>query len=311
VLLPGEVVWRVPSLALPDGATDPEAYESVRLLLARAAAAVPGFELTDRNAADIVTLCRRLDGLPLAPGAGRGPPGSLPVSELVARLDDRFALLVGGSRVGLTRQQTLRATVDWSYDLLTEPERILLRAWPCSRADSRWPLPRRSARTIGSTGRRRRAAGRAGRPIAGRAGRRRRPVPAAGDHPRVRGRAAARGDRAGARPARPVGAPLAEQAEPELAHTGRAHAFRRLAVEDGNLRAALTWLHANDPPRRWPGRAVVALLAAVRGLVEGLQVLRVALNVAPDPTPDRARALLGVCGLTTERAHDCLECPGR
>src|SRR5262249_35091997 len=102
-------------------------YESVRLFVDRAAAAVPTFSLTEQNAVAIAQLCRRLDGIPLAIELAATRVKALPVEQIAARLDDRFRLLTGGSRTALPRQQTLRALIDWSYDLLTEPERLLLR----------------------------------------------------------------------------------------------------------------------------------------------------------------------------------------
>jgi non-specific serine/threonine protein kinase len=127
----GETIYRVPSLSLPDPAqTTPDALlrsESIQLFLARAAAVSPTFTLNEHNATATAQICRRLDGIPLALelAAARVPVFS--AEQLAARLDDRFKLLTGGSRTALPRQQTLRATIDWSYDLLLENERALLR----------------------------------------------------------------------------------------------------------------------------------------------------------------------------------------
>jgi non-specific serine/threonine protein kinase len=99
----------------------------VRLFLDRAAGAAPGFALTDRNVWAVAEVCRRLDGIPLAIELAAARMRGLTVEEIRARLDDRFRLLTGGSRTALPRQQTLRALIDWSYDLLGEPERALLR----------------------------------------------------------------------------------------------------------------------------------------------------------------------------------------
>ena len=79
------------------------------------------------NAAAVAQICRRLDGIPLAIELAAARVRALPVEQIAARLDDRFRLLTGGSRTALPRQQTLRALIDWSYDLLSEPERALLR----------------------------------------------------------------------------------------------------------------------------------------------------------------------------------------
>jgi non-specific serine/threonine protein kinase len=131
----GEVPFRVPSLSLPEvtersGGLPLEQLagaEAVTLFVERAAGAAPGFALTAENAAAVVQICRRLDGVPLAIELAAARVRALTVQQIAARLDDRFRLLTGGSRTALPRQQTLRATLDWSYDLLTEPERIVLR----------------------------------------------------------------------------------------------------------------------------------------------------------------------------------------
>ena len=302
LLVPGEVVWRVPSLTLPDGAGAVERYESVRLLLERAAAAAPGFALADHNAADVVTLCRRLDGLPLALELAAARLRTLPLSELVARLDDRFALLVGGSRIGLTRHQTLRATVDWSHDLLAEPERLLLRrlavfagGFTLAAAEAVCPDGRLNRASVAEL-----LSGLVDRSLVttveGAA--RYRLLETIREYATERLSASGETGQLRDRHAAWVLA-LAEQAEPELAHTGRPNAFRRLAVEDGNLRAALSWLQDTDPAAalRLAGLMWRYWFRSGR-LAEGLQALHRAVDATPGPTPDRARALLGVCGLT-------------
>jgi predicted ATPase/class 3 adenylate cyclase/Tfp pilus assembly protein PilF len=114
----GETVWRVPSL--------PEC-DSVRLFFERALAVVPDFVLTDQNKPSVVQICHRLDGIPLAIELAAARVNVLHVDQIAARLNDRFRLLTGGSRTALPRQRTLRAAIDWSYDLLAEAERSLLR----------------------------------------------------------------------------------------------------------------------------------------------------------------------------------------
>jgi len=125
----GEVAWRVPSLAVPDvGAAMSEhlnAYAAMRLFVERAVAAKPDFRVTDQNTPAIVEVCRRLDGIPLALELAAARVRLLSVEQIATRLDDRFRLLSGGPRTAPPRQQTLRATVDWSYALLQEPERRL------------------------------------------------------------------------------------------------------------------------------------------------------------------------------------------
>lgn len=124
----GEHVWRVPSLGIPDGETADQiaGAESVRLFLDRASAVRPGFSLSADNAADVAAICRRLDGIPLALELAAARIAHLAPREIVLRLADRFRLLTAGRR-GIQRQQTLQAVLDWSHELLTEPERVLLR----------------------------------------------------------------------------------------------------------------------------------------------------------------------------------------
>jgi predicted ATPase len=128
--LPGEAGWRVPSLALPPpgaASADIVRSEAVCLFAERARLVQPDFALTLANAVTVGQLCRRLDGIPLALELAAARVRGLTVEQLAARLDDRFRLLTGGARTALRRQQTLRATVDWSYDLLAADERALLR----------------------------------------------------------------------------------------------------------------------------------------------------------------------------------------
>jgi predicted ATPase/DNA-binding NtrC family response regulator len=127
----GESTFRVPPLALPgegERAIEQLArFEAVRLFLDRARLVDPGFTLTDQNASAVGELCRRLDGLPLALELAAARVRLLSVAQIVARLNDRFRLLTGGGRTAVPRQQTLRAALDWSHDLLSPPERTLLR----------------------------------------------------------------------------------------------------------------------------------------------------------------------------------------
>jgi non-specific serine/threonine protein kinase len=128
----GETPWRVPSLRLPDpGHLPPVAAlsqcEAVRLFLERAVTVQPGFAVTNQNAPAVARLCWRLDGIPLALELAAARLRVLSVDQVLGRLEDGFRLLTGGSRTALPRQQTLQATVDWSYDLLEEQERQLLR----------------------------------------------------------------------------------------------------------------------------------------------------------------------------------------
>jgi len=128
----GETSWLVPSLSLPDPQhvlTRMELVEAeaVGLFVERAAAALPTFRLTPENASDVVQVCRRLDGIPLAIELAAARVKVLSMAQLAARLDDCFRLLSAGGWTAVPRQQSLRATIDWSYALLAEPERALFR----------------------------------------------------------------------------------------------------------------------------------------------------------------------------------------
>lgn len=132
----GEAPWRVPSLELPvagDGDGEPEPidalanYDAVRLFIDRATRARSNFRVTERNAAAVVQLCRRLGGIPLAIELAAARARTLTPEQLLNGLADRFRLLTGGADALLPRQQTLRASVDWSHDLLEEGERTLFR----------------------------------------------------------------------------------------------------------------------------------------------------------------------------------------
>jgi len=128
----GETSYRVPSLQLPD----PQKLhdldllaqnDCVRLFVDRALAVHPSFHLKEKNAPAIADICRRLDGIPLAIELASARTKVFSPEEIAARLDDRFRLLTGGSRTALERHQTLFALIEWSHNLLSEPERVLLR----------------------------------------------------------------------------------------------------------------------------------------------------------------------------------------
>ena len=132
----GEATWRVGSLSVLAVTEQGRAgglsqavlgTESGRLFADRAMLVVPSFAITDRNAMAIAQVCRRLDGIPLAIELAAARLTTLSVDQVAARLDQRFRLLTGGSRTAVRRQQTLEATIDWSYELLSESERTLAR----------------------------------------------------------------------------------------------------------------------------------------------------------------------------------------
>jgi predicted ATPase/Tfp pilus assembly protein PilF len=127
----GETQFHVPSLVVPPGegatsAAELEDVESVRLFTERARAGRSDFRVTDDTAEAVAQICRRLDGIPLALELAAARVRTMPVAEIARRLDDRFTLLTEGSRTSLPRHGTLRALIDWSWDLLEPAERTLL-----------------------------------------------------------------------------------------------------------------------------------------------------------------------------------------
>ncbi len=185
----GERILAVPSL--PSPAVDAEldvvaASEAVQLFMDRAQAADQGFALSPDNAASVARVCRRLDGVPLAIELAAARVSLMSPAELASALDHRFEVLAGGRRGAVKRQQTLRATIDWSYDLLDDAQQRLLSrmsvfAGGCTREAAEAvcagaPLEaRRGVRVVGRAG---------GQVVGGRRTRwSRHPVPAVGDHP--------------------------------------------------------------------------------------------------------------------------------
>jgi predicted ATPase/class 3 adenylate cyclase/DNA-binding CsgD family transcriptional regulator len=130
--VPGEVVWRVPSLTVPTPEERAsierlETFDAVRLFLERARHARPNLVVDDAAAPSIASICSRLDGIPLALELAAARARSLPLDKLAAGLDDSFRLLTGGARTVLPRQQTLLASIAWSVDMLDDTERAVLR----------------------------------------------------------------------------------------------------------------------------------------------------------------------------------------
>ena len=128
--LGGEVVLRVPPLAVPDPERKPSLrglpkYDAVSLFVERGAAAVPGFALTEENAAAVAGICHRLDGLPLPIELAAARLRAMSPEQILERLTDRYALLTRGSRGAPTRQQTLRLCIDWSFELCTAGEQLV------------------------------------------------------------------------------------------------------------------------------------------------------------------------------------------
>jgi predicted ATPase/DNA-binding SARP family transcriptional activator len=307
--IPGEVVFRVPSLPVPDleAAFDPtelDPIDSVRLFVERAQAIVPTFSLTARNAEAVARLCHHLDGLPLAIELAASRVAAMPVTAIADRLDDRFRLLVSGSRTALSRQQTLKATLDWSYNLLTEPQRQVLRALSvfvggaslqalevvCSEAGvgSRdvlhllGELVDQSLVTLDD----------------------------ADAEPRYRlletvreyggDQLIERGEREATEAAHGTWAlDLAEQAEAALPGPEWQASLNRLEVDHDNLRAAIDRSLSSDMERALRLAASMWQSWLWRGyLAEGRRSLERALDGPPTTSVERARALVGLAALT-------------
>jgi predicted ATPase/DNA-binding SARP family transcriptional activator/DNA-binding CsgD family transcriptional regulator len=128
----GESVWPVPALSVPDSQRPPtvaelEGYEAARLFAERASDRLPGFALGPANVGAVAEVCRGLDGVPLALELAAARVGTMSVEQISERLGDSLGLLTGGARTAATRQRTLRGALDWSHELLDEPERALFR----------------------------------------------------------------------------------------------------------------------------------------------------------------------------------------
>ena len=302
----GETTWRVPSLTLPDSrylspADDLFQYEAVYLLVERAAAVDSGFTITSDNATAVAEVCRRLDGIPLAIELAATRLKVLSIEQINARLDDRFRLLARTYRTPVGRQQTLEATVDWSYDLLSEDERRLLRrlstfagGWTleaaehvCSsdgidRADVLDLMSRLVDKSLVMVDE---GADR---------GRRYRFLETVRQYGRERLRQSGEADAVHARHFGFI-LELARRAEPELMKAEQLHWLNRLQLEHDNLRAALEWRLASDHP----GPESLELAAALHWfwvklayLTEGRHWLERALTrSAAPPVGTRAKTL--------------------
>ena len=243
----------------PDAVAEVRSYASVALFEQRARAVSPGFSVTAANAEAVQRICRALDGMPLAIELAAARMRSMTAEQVAARLDDRFRLLTGGSRTALPRHQTLRAVVDWSWDLLDEGERALLRRLSVFAGGGTLEaaeqvcagLPAAAAggggnggggNDGGGGGRVRPARGPGRQVAAGRQADPGRPaLPDARDHQGLRPGAAGRGgrDRGGAPRHAAYFLRLAESSQHALLGAGQLEWLRRLAAEQDNLHAAV------------------------------------------------------------------------
>jgi predicted ATPase len=287
----GEIVWRVPSLSLPDARQDVMESEAVRLFADRAAAADPRFAITDANAADVARICRRLDGMPLAIELAAARIGSLPPGEIERRLGESLRLLRGGRRAGDSRQETLEGALDWSYRLLDADEATLLR---------------RLATFAGTFGLDATEGVCAGDGL---------PADDVVDVLlRLAGKSLVVAGEVDGRPRFRLLEMIRQYAKVRLAEAGEGDAMRerharwyvslattlpedgrlgRLDLEPDNFRAALSWLLDHDPPEALRLAGWLSDWWLLRGrLVEGRQWLERAVQRAPAATPAAAAALL-------------------
>ena len=312
----GEVTWRVPGLELPAAAApapsgEVSRYAAIRLFAERAAAARPGYSLEPDGAAAVALLCRRLDGIPLAIELAAARMRALSAAEILRRLDDRFALLTGGGRGVLARQQTLRATIDWSHELLDAAERTLFRrlavfagGWTLDGAEQVCSDAQLPAETIcdvlcelvakslvipdstvdGTTRYRMLETLRA----------------YADEHLIDAGES----NTVARRHLRHFLA-LAERAHEERQTRGLNAELQTIGSEQDNIRAALSFARTDDPVRLLRLATAAGQLWLAGHIAEGLHWLREALAGAPEPTPARVRALTTATALATlQQTHE-------
>jgi len=305
--MPGEVTWRVPSLSFPwpEHPLEPEAmaaFEAVALFAERAQAACPGLRIGAGEMAAISSICFRLDGIPLALELAGARAGALSLAEIADRLTGRFGLLAGGSRAGPARHQTLRASVEWSYQLLSEQERVLFHrlgvfsgGWTLDAAEAVCSAPPLAAEQIAEL-------------LAGLADKSLVQADVAGPGSRYRllevirafagERLAEAGEPAEMRTRHAeYYAGLAERSAPLLLGPGQHACADRLDQETGNLRAARAWC-GEDLARAGTAVRLAAGLWEywhIRGhLAEGTAWLAQALAPGVGPQQARAAAMMGL-----------------
>ncbi len=320
----GEVQCAVDPLPVPPPTADVVQLcgsASVRLFLDRADGVLPDFELTEENHSAVADICRHLDGMPLAIELAAARVAVLPLDELARRMGDRFALLTTGPRTAEARQRTLRATVDWSYHLLPDPERVLLQRLSVFRGS--WTLDAVQAVAGGEPLNPAAVVDLLGRlvdrslVVVDRTGGRYHLLETIREYATERLAESGQSDRI-ARAHAGYLTELAERAETELRGDGQARWLPRLALERNDIDAALAWCtaHAADEPDAglrlvaplgwyWyfathpdGGRRVAAMLAAAPGgspaaRARALQALAVAGRPGAcivHPHPDCAAA---------------------
>ena len=322
----GEYVYRVPSLDVPADGADAEtirASEAVRMLEDRAAAQGMPLARDEQTAAVVGRICRRLDGIPLAIELAAARLRAMSAAELEARLDERFALLTGGSRAAAPRQQTLRAMVEWSWELLTSPERAVLAR--LSTFAGGFGLAAAEAVAAGPDVPAEQVPGHLGALVdkslvqfdhAGIGPGRYRLLETVRQY--AAGQLDAQGPAAGAARVahRDYYLALTEAAAPQLMGPDQAAWLDRLDAELGNLRAAIAFSQATpDPASGLQMAASLRVYWMVRGhAAEGANALQALLDMptAQEATLPRARALATVAHLLQQTggyaiAGDCCE----
>jgi len=303
--VPGERAWLVPSLSLPDTRENVSPgqlarHESVRLFVERAEAAAPGFTLNDENASAVARVCQRLDGIPLAIELAAARAGVLSASQIASRLDDRFLLLTGGSRVALPRQRTLLATMDWGHELLSGKERASFRR--LSVFAGGFTLEAAEDICTGDGIEREEVLDLLGRLVdkslvlVGLHGdvARYRMLETVGQYASEKLGESGERESVGSRHA-DFFLHLAERVEPELSGPDQTEWMDRLDAEVGNLRASMAYfLEAGEPEADLRLASALWAFCHARGYYEmGQAWLEGALSKSGDPTPLRARALSG------------------
>ena len=306
----GEVTWQVPGLALPDAAALPSLeetsrYAAIRLFAERAAAVRPEFALDPESAEAVTLVCRRLDGIPLAIELAAARARVLSPEEILRRLDDRFGLLTGGARDAVARQQTLRATIDWSHDLLDRAERALFRrlsvfagGWTLADAelvcaDAELPLG-----TIFEVLCELVAKSLVVADPAARRATRYRLLEMLRDYASERLTAAGEQESIGRRHFSHF-LQVAEVAHKQQLSGASEAGLETLATQQDNIRAALAFAQAADAGGLLRLATATEQLWLAGNLAEGWRWLEEALAQAPEATPARVRALNTAAALTT------------
>jgi len=304
----GEVQSAVEPLPVPPRTADVSELTgsaSVRLFLDRASGVLPDFELSEDNNSAVADICRHLDGMPLAIELAAARVAALPVDELARRMGDRFALLTTGPRTAEARQRTLRATVDWSYQLLTDPERVLLQRLSVFRGS--WTLDAVQAVAGGEPLNPAAVLDLLGRlvdrslVVVDRTGARYHLLETIREYAAERLSESGESEQIARAHVRYLTA-LAEQAETELRGDGQARWLPRLALERNDIDAALAWCTAHAPDEPDAGLRLVASLGWYWYFAthpDGGRRVAAMLTAAPGGSPAaRARALqaLAVAG---------------